>query len=512
MSLDPVFFSAVEGQEFGSFHYHLGLIHHSFGEEEAALVKAALNRAPAQQDFLEPTDDDVATAFRVASLFHETRHLIDGFGTLAGISLFGKAMDLLKELCLWADAFSSTGSVWQLPLRDWVMSPECPQDMRDFVRRLRAFHQAEPLFLALFQPLPVQGHLDDMLVEVPMQDGRVLKAFPLRVGRATSNDPEDIELISLLCPIGYEAMVEGSAHAVCRNVVSHLFSKEIADELMFAVRFRDLSDEAETGEDDLLSSTPPYMITDLMISRFLRSRGIGQFERDTVLGLTDLVLGRCWIEIVEPGKGLTGVKFDDFGDALLRILEDQPLDGLANGRVTLPDSFDLGYGSLLRTLEQGGDWDTVDDDTSPLSSVRIWESYCAQNLTVPLLRKRIETDHKAFQTNDGFFELLPVIQEAALRARDGKLQSTLPPRVMQAWAHVVMLSAVARQIATDQRSLICPRMSRRIPGIASLNFAQQGHCDKHAELKCGIFRPGVFTYEASCLFEAALRRLNLSRD
>lgn len=510
MSVGPVLFSAVEGQEFGSFHYHLGLIHHSFGDVEAALVRAAHERGSAHKEVLNPVAEDVATAFRVASLFHETRHLIDGFGTLAGISLFGKAMELLKELCRWASAFGSMGSVWQLPLRDWVMAADCPQEMRDFVRRLRAFHQAEPLFLAMFRPLTVQGHLEDMLVEVPSQGGSVLQAFPLRMVQTTSDNPEDVKLLTVLFPVGFEAMVEGSAHAVCRNIVSHLFTEEVADELMFAVRFRDLENEGD--EDDLLASTPPYMVTDLMISRFLRSRGIEQFRRDTVLGLTDLVLGQSVIQTIDLDKGVTGVKFDNFGALLLDILKDQPLDGLAEGRVTPSDVFETGYATMLEGLEQGGDWDTVEDDHSPLSSVMIWESYCAQNLTVPLLRKRIETGHSAFQTDDGFYQLLPIIQDAALRTSGANLQSNLPLRVMQAWAHVVMLSALARQIATDKSVLICPRRFRAIPGIAALNFAEHGNCDMHAQLGCGAFEHGVFAHQPSCLFEGALRRFNLSRD
>ncbi|MBT2246888.1 hypothetical protein JQK15_25665 [Sphingobium sp. BHU LFT2] len=511
MPLGPVTFSAVEGQEFGSFHYHLGLVHHSFGEEEAGLVRTLMNGEPARQAALEPTPENVAAAFRVASLFHETRHLIDGFGTLAGISLFGKAMELLRELCHWASVFGAAGVGWQLPLRDWVMSKDCPQEMRDFVRRLRAFHQAEPHFLALFEPFAIEGHNEQMLIEVAGPDGRTLKAFPIRMTRAYSNAPENVTLISVLCPLGYEALVEGSAHAICRNLVAHLFPKDIADELVLAVRFKVLSDDDVGEEDSLLSSTPPYMITDLMISRFLRSRGVNQFPRDTVLGMTDLVLSQCWIETVELGKGLTGVKFDDFGDALLKNLEHQSVSALAQGRVETPERVDAGYRILLQSLEQGGDWDSVEDDLSPLSSVMIWESYCAQNLTVPLLRKRGETGHAAFQTNDGFFELLPIIQDAAIRAHEGQLQSALPKRVTQAWAHVVMLSALARQMATDKDELICPRRFGSIPGIASVNFAQQGHCDIHGKFGCGEFRPGVDVYEPPCLFEHGLRFLRLSR-
>jgi hypothetical protein len=500
------YFSEAASHEFGAFYHHLGLVRHSMTAEVAGFFRAAMGDDAGWGKRLE-TGEMTRIAFEATSLFHEVRHLYDAFGTLAGISLFGAQMSLLKSFCVEMHMLRREGLSWSLPLAGWAKAPELAQARRDFVRRARAIHSGTAMFLAAFKPVEVPGHIEELVVKVDGPGGAI-DAFPLRFvsyveDRATPK--------TVLCPLGFETFMEGNAHAVARNLVGSYFPPEVADELLMAVHVIDLDDE-DDAEAGIAGRTPPYMVVDLLISRFLRAHGVEQFPRNIVFGLIDIVLSQSWLEIIDIAPGVTGAKFDNLGGVLVDVLGQQSVEDLATGKVTAAPEIDAGYRALLDQLEKGGDWDTVEDDLSPLSSMMIWESYCAQHLTVPLLRARLASDHAAFRTHEGFAELLGKFGQLPVSVVDGGLRFNLPERVVQAWGHVTMIASILHQLLDGRERVDCPRRAETVPGIHACSFVAESDCANFIRTGCGRFEAGIFAPSPPCHFEDILRRCGLARD
>ena len=499
-------FSESAGHEFGTFFHHIGLVRHSLTPEVAKFLQDSIQNDHSWRESLSQ-EEVTRVAFEATSLFHEVRHLYDAFGTTAGVSIFAGHMKLLKEFCEEFYHLQSEDISWSLPLAQWAQNSLQPQPRRDFVRRGRAFHNGVSLFLAAFRPVAAEGHIEDLLAELDAVGGKV-EAFPLRV---MTHFQGATKPVTVFHPLGFETMMEGSAHAVVRNLVGHYFPEFVADELLMAIHAVDHDGDSSVVESRAADTTPPYMVADLLISRFLRSHGVEKFPRDIVLGLIDIVLSLSWLELVEVGPGITAAKFDGLGGLLVHALEQQSIDGLKKGVVKAPEAVDLGYKALLSALEEGGDWDTVTDDHSPLSSVMIWESYAAQNLTVPLIRARLETDHRAFRTQDGFVELLATMGAPPISVVDGRIGFSMPQRVIEAWGHVTMLEYVLHQMLEGRTNIDCARRFQTIPGIESLNYASKNSCADFVRTGCGRYEKGVFAPSPPCLFENVLHRCRLAR-
>lgn len=500
------FFSEAAGHEFGAFYHHLGLVQHSLTPEVAEFFKAAVADDPNWGAGLS-TEETTRIAYEATSLFHEVRHLYDAFGTLAGISLFATQMSLLKSFCVEMHALQHGKLSWSLPLAEWAKPAELPQPRRDFVRRARAIHAGTALFLAAFKPVEVPGHIEQLVVKIDGPGGAI-DAFPLRVVSYFQNQATPK---TVLCPLGVETFMEGNAHAVARNLVGSYFPEEVAEALLMAVHVIDRDDEQD-AKAGIAGRAPPYMVVDLLISRFLRAHGVEQFPRNIVFALIDVVLSQSWFEIVDIAPGVTGAKFDNLGGVLVDVLAEQAIEDLAAGSVTAAPEIDAAYRALLGQLERGGDWNTVQDDLSPMSSMMIWESYCAQHLTVPLLRARLESNHAAFRTHEGFAELLGRIGPLPVSVVDGGLQHNMPERVMQAWGHVTMIASILHQLLDGRERLDCPRRAETVPGIRACSFAARSNCRDFIKTGCGRFEAGVFAPSPPCHFEDILQRCGLQRE
>ncbi|MFL6258633.1 MAG: hypothetical protein ACJ76Y_02875 [Thermoanaerobaculia bacterium] len=509
--MNNVFFIRAEETQFGSFHYPLGLIETSMSDSAWAFFKEVIGGV--QPTSVDEQDEDalVHLAYEITSLFHEMRHFFDTFGTLAGLSLFSGRLTLLKEFVALADTLLSMGMGWQLPLSTWALAADCPKEIRDFVRRARAFDISSEIYIAPFDPIEIDGHRDDMKIELDYARGGKADAFPLRI--TLINEEGETESRTVLFPLGLEALLEGSAHTLCRNLVDCYFPESVAQRLQHRVQKITVLDEHGQTDQRAAQTSTPYMVCDLLITRFFQRHGIEQFPRDLILELIDRALSTSFIRMLEPQPGMTAMYVERVGARLVNILESEDFNVLVSGATSDESEVMEAYEGMLANLEEGGEWQSIEDDHMPASSIAIWETYMAKSFIVPLFRQRLATGHRAFRSHDGFLEMLSKIGLPPARVVNGKLMlGVMPPRVGGAWLHCLMLGEVMRQLVRGSGSVFCPRAHETVPGITTINFAYEGDCQSHRRLGCGTFRVGQPAgIVPKCLFEDTMRVCALKR-
>ena len=502
------FFSRTDDSQFGSFHYPLGLIEYKL----SAQAQEGFERIRRGERFSEADgDEDALTqlAYEMMSFFHEMRHFVDMFGTATGAALFGGYIARLRDFAEISGIMREAGLRWKLPLVKWSGESDCPAEVRRFIRRAVTFGVGADLLIGPFKAVEIDGHLDDILLELDYAGGGKTDAFPVRIG-VIEDGVETLR--SILYPMGLEALTEATAHALSRNLVSRYFPESIARRLANPSVVLDITED-QLGDDQLFAQTAtPYMTVDLMIGRFFQQRGIFGFQRDLIFAIVDRVLTLAKIGHIEVQPGTTGFHHDRVGSMLLDVLESEDLDLLKAGRIGDRPALAEAYKVLVAGLESGGDWEAVEDDRSPLSSVRIWETYVAKNLMLPLLRERIATNGRVFTQHTEFLGLINRIGLPLVRVANGKmLFGDMPERVIQAWFHQLMLGQILHQLVSG-RPIFCPRAFCMLPGIDTMNFAFEGSCDAHAVMGCGTFRPEqADATTPNCLFELALRVSALER-
>jgi hypothetical protein len=274
----------------------------------------------------------------------------------------------------------------------------------------------------------------------------------------------------------------------------------------------DVSEDQAANDQIAAQMATPYMAVDLMIGRFLQGHGIFGYSRDLVFAAVDRVLSTAKIGLIEVQPGTTGLHFDRVGRMLLDLLESEDPELLKAGTISDNSVLTSAYKSLVADLEGGGDWESVKDDRSPLSSVKIWESYVAKNFMLPLLRERVATNGNVFTKHNEFLGLINRIGLPLVRVVNGKLVfGDMPERVQQAWVHQLMLGQILHQLV-KQGPIFCPRAFSTLPGIDTVNLAFETGCDAHIPMGCGTFRPGQRAATTpNCLFEHALRVSALER-
>lgn len=496
------FLSRSADDSFGSFHYPLGLVEHSFSGEAAEIFKRGIeDRKALAQEYNEKELLDIAYA--AVSMQHEYRHFYDQFGTIAGISLFSTYIECLKSFERAQQRIVAEKIEWQWPIAKWANSSECPSEVRAFVRAARAYSAGAAAFIGTFDPIQVDGHLDELFVEAKEPGGIPVDLATVRMVRRGN---ERDEPFTVLYPFGLEVVLEANAHAISRTMVENSFPEAIARG--FEQREREVASDQSAA-----SGVLPYMVLDLLISRRMRSRGAPNFNRNLVLGVADELLARAMIHFEHISDTDTALSITTPGSMLEQLLDQGSIEALTAGDVEVSEIVDEGYRTLLASLEQGGDWDTVEDDNSLSSMIRIWESYTAQHFAVPLLRRRLQTDHACFRTIDGFLDMFGEVRPPVM-VSDGRVSTgDMPQRVQQAWWNLLFVSQIISSVV-DQGPVRCPRAFKAIPGIASVNLVG-GHvtsqptagrsCGAYASLGCGTFDGGSMLVKPDCPFTGTLQ-------
>lgn len=501
-----MFFSVSDSNQFGSFRPTLALVDYQLSEEAAEVVGSGAAIGDLNLSF----ERERRLLYEVVSYFHEMRHLYDCFGTLAGLSMISQSFQAMKSFALTSTHLRKSGKVWEIPLPSGVTAEQLDSRIRSTALGVRATYFGVGYFQASFDPFFIEGHLESPYIKVPAgRGGQEIDAFPLRVMGGVEGKP--LVPQSRILPLGFEAFAEGTAHAISRTFAESYFSDEVARSLVPTVFKREIESNEKSnswGEMDL-----PYNTTDLMISRYLRGRGIERFPRNLVLAATDIVLSRARLGIYEIELGKYAIEISSFGEILMEVLSGATDLELSSGVISDQKGGEL-YMKLLTELEKGEGWNAVSDYNDPFSSILIWESYVAQHVTIPLLRARMESNHKAFTTSDGFFSLSQKFVPP-VAVKNGKLgfDDDVPMRVRQAWGHVVMVDDLMRQIGSLAPIIRCPRVHMRVPGADSIVWTRNSKqsCDWNFKRGCGAWAVNGFQMQPDCLFTSALHSLAIDR-
>jgi hypothetical protein len=116
--------------QFGSFHYALGLTEFTLSPEaQKAITRISKGGRISAAD----GDDDtlLQLAHEVFSLFHEMRHFVDTFGTLAGWSMVNGHVEKLQRFASASEILRKDGMHWNAPLAEWSAEASVPLASED---------------------------------------------------------------------------------------------------------------------------------------------------------------------------------------------------------------------------------------------------------------------------------------------------------------------------------------------------------------------------------------------
>lgn len=500
-------FSRQEGRRIGAFEYRYGLVQATVSDEAQALLEQPGLLARHAGD----PDTELRYLLEASSLIHERRHYLDTFGTASGIALFAARMKGVKLFIHAAKVLMHEARDWQLPLSAWVREDDCPAAVRRLKRHARAENIGVDIFIGNAGRVVAPGHQPHWWAEIPLEgmDTR-LPAFPLSMATGRSEAAiaaGEFGQKTVYFPLGYETLVEGTAHSLARSLVQSWFPDAKTDVLVKYGSPLRLRREQEAAHDALLGEhLTPYNVTDLLVTKMLQEHGISTFPRALILKLSDIALssgefklteedGRARLEVVNPA-------------AILRaVLEQATPDELRDNRLAYPEQVSAFYAGLLARLKQGGDWDQVRNRTHDEAAVYVWESFLAHHVTIPLLERRLATGHANFceevESVEQVFEpALPLVEVL----NDHLHFRNIPPEVQTAWWLQMMAGEIAHQVMQDATMLLCPRAHKLLPGMDSVDLATgERSCDDHKCRGCGSWQAGGYNVLPDCLFTRTLQ-------
>ncbi|WP_395757236.1 hypothetical protein [Achromobacter sp. EB05] len=504
-------FSHREGTVIGSFHHGHAIIEVNQSPETIELMKdpKLISRHLGDEKVL------FQLLLEYSAVMHERLHYLHTFGTLGGLSMFTSRMVALRRFVECAIELARGSVVWQLPLSKWVASGDAPDVVRKLLRFSRGFRAGTDYFLAPFSPFGVRGHTTDAWLDVPFpsmrDDGKPtvskVPAFPMSAGIG-SPEVGDLRPVTIVLPMGYEAIVEGIAHGASRSLVGAMFPELPPSTLEHYGPPKTFDAREKENLDAMARQFEIYTASDLLISKYLRGMDIPKFPRELVFRLSDLALSTSFFSVEDINDQQTKVEIINPGYALIRSLTDGDKADLAKGKVPYPDFVQQRYQAILDSLMSQGDWDTVTPQGNLYTAHRVWESFVAQHISVPLLKIRIESNNATFNTESELIKFALLMELPRVEVYNGKLQlHGMPDEVCNAWGQQVFTSELAQQIFADSELLRCPRAHELVPGIEGADFSG-GHCVKRKKLGCGTFVPGESGYAPACLFTRTLRALS----
>lgn len=431
---------------------------------------------------------------------HEMRHFFDCFGTYSGYNLFNHFAQLLSDFVEVSDRMSKEGLHWKLPLMSWLYEDSCPKFVRKFIRKAIVLKNANAKFNKPFEPILVEGTTDKYFVTLPYHDTGEVQAFPYAVTSIKGGENIDWnnkKFSTYLMPLGFETLIEGNALAIQRSFFQGLSNDN--DEFILK--------RLTAGKIGNVPVPTSYYVTDLLISKYLRSKNQPTFKRDSILALTDMTLAQGWIEEVElEMEGATAMSIDQVDDLFISNLHEAKINELVNGNVSYPQSFTNAYQSLLDELKKIPKPENVNpNDSTPLKSITIIRRFVVHNIVIPLLEERLATNHKAFSTYNGFIELLQKFSYPPfLVTKDGVKTNNVPEFVYQAWWHFIMIGQKVTHLMSNEDILRCPRANPLFAG-SSQNLAFGSTCRNNIKRKCGEWFSGNSMKQPSCLFSEGIK-------
>lgn len=504
-------FSKFAEERVGSFHQGLALI-------EANVSKQAwdLMDAPEKLNELALSDEEkFQLMLETNAVFHERIHYLDTFGTIAGASCLAARFQLLNEFMKVAVLLKRDDLRWRLPLQDWIEESDVPPYVNHLAHFAVSHGKSMKIFMAAIEPITGEGHRAEFCVLLPFEvpgelhpTTRHIPAFPQSIGVRKVDEKRIERQITVFHPLGCEAILEGRAHSMARSFLESWFP-DYPSELLVSYgppkRLPTVESAAELGPE-IAQAFDIYPVTDLMVSKYLRGKGTHQFQRDLILQLSDLALSKSLFIVRQDEEGTVTVDFKDAGTSLVSEVMNMPQ--ISEFPWNHPEETNAAYRDLLARFREGGTWEEV-GDFFPYNSVDIWQSFVAQEITVPLLEERLRTNHAVYIRG---MDLMQFALNAKLPrvevVNDQLICHDMPKPVQVAWAAQLIAGAIADQIFAGATTIRCPRAHGLLPGMKTADFGE-GKCADSIRLGCGSCTDGVASREVNCMFNQALQAYSL---
>lgn len=382
--------------------------------------RAETSKAPEEmQDLLSP-DKLIGYALARYAFIHEIRHFHDYFGTIAGISLFSAHLQQVRAFANFVEALRSSGKSLELPLdASWFDDESHGETAKGLLRNWRIFLQSTATFTEAFEKTVEHGHHpNDYVIYKKRENNKPdVPTFPLSMGILTG---ERVTPLTVCYPIGLEVLAEGNAQALQRGLMEVECSASLADRLVTLMESRTI--ESDDPIESLRANATPYNVTDLLVSKYLRLRGYPEFQRTTILQLTDQALSWSYMRpISKPWEVPATFELVDVGRRFINILEASSVQNLVDGTVPYSTGLLEVYQSVLEEISKSKKPDELRYEGDLVSPIDMIEAIVAHHITAPLLRARLETNHEVFYSIPKYMEKLgtlpqlPVLFEKAKR-------------------------------------------------------------------------------------------------
>ena len=503
-------FSRREDAQFGTYNHGNAIIEASFSTAATELVRSRQqanphDRAPDERMLLE-----------ISALMHERLHYLQTYGTLAGMGVLSARVLALRRFINCSMALVMEDRHWQLPLSGWVASGTAPDPVRKLLRFARAVRAGSDVFLAPFKPFSHPDHLPDAWVNIEFASvtpegvptKTTVPAFPMAVAFVSREGA--MRPMSVIQPLGYEALIEGIAHGATRTAVGILFPGLDEGTLQHFGPPKVFTDEELNDPDMVAQRYEIYTATDLMISKYLRSRGIRTFPRKLVFMLSDIALSLACFAIEDVDDRNTRVEIHNPGNVLIGVLESCSDAQLASGEVPYPAEVQAAYKSLHAALSSAPPNDFGSAAMDFYAADRVWEEFVVRKIQIPLLARRIESENALFYEESDMIQAAYELDLPRVEIVNGRLAfHGMPEEIQAAWAQQLFAGEIAQQVFADSTLLRCPKAHQLVAGLEHMDFCR-GECRANMKLGCGTFVPGQANFSPSCLFSHAVDRLGFS--
>lgn len=497
---------ADEG-EYGSYHHFLLAIRVPEAKPEVLSPRQARKYGKSHSE-----NEQIDRALRDTVLLHELRHFHDCFGTLAGLSLFECHMSRVTAFLSVCSQLFNDGKYLQLPLTDWITTPECPEYVKLFVSRLATNAKLEAVFSGRVQ-LPVSpGPADDIYRIFEISPGVRVPAFPLQIRTATLFEeegypPEFTGHETHWVPIGFEQLIEGNAQALQRTYLEAVWPR-ISEAIWRDMTQREVLPGQEADERQRFARSP-YNVTDFLLSKYLyRQHNIRPFHRARLLELTDraLTLGHCARHAGKQNMRNPGGEF---------VLMMEAADWSRGTKRKVSQSR-MGVDALKGIIDAYAAETPLPGPTDRpnirTSADYIW-NYAIHEIALPLLRLKLKRGDELFFEPKTYMRNYPSYPTPPIIISDAGITTRRQEQTMEFlhhWVEFSLLSDICLQIWTGAARITCARAYNTIPGIQHFDLCPSQGCDSAIRNRqCQPWDPAFDDPLPPCAFRRALGNLRL---
>jgi hypothetical protein len=493
----------VDQMTYGSYaHLYLTVALPTFGPFDTPEEMARFNTEERDPSRL------LDAAMASAAPSHELRHFHDSFGTIAGATSFLNHLSLLREFFIVLAKLAQDGISVRLPLQTWARNPECPDYVREFLNQHTVAALARSVFNGTFTIEPQFGGDSRPYADIEVWPKCYVPAFPLQLARmdlerGVFGPPEQV---TRWIPIGFDVLLEGSAHALQLGILA-TSGWDIAEEALETAQRIQVSDASDGtaprhSEEALIL---PYRITDLMLSKFLRTEHkIERFPRRWVTELTDAALMRSGLDEFGPGGAhmLPGGSFVGLMEHMQISPDRQTITLPQIGRAPLENFRD----NMLACDPPEGAFHVK----SPFSAIEYMARYARHRIIAPLFDLRLKYGNEVFSDLSLYAEKINEFPLPPMMVVGGQYRASKEAgeQFSYVWGHYIMLSEVLGQVLQNRVVICCPRAYGTVEGLQSFNLAGPPGCDMHIRaMACGKWSGHGEQDLPDCAFACLTRNL-----